>query len=69
MIAHAMSVGILLIGVVEAIGKQKRAFLSTSEETYNGGYYKVAWIDVSVPKKIRWAWIALYLDPKLRASG
>ncbi|KAK1677490.1 hypothetical protein QYE76_038338 [Lolium multiflorum] len=52
MLAHAMSVGLLPAGVVEAIDKRRRAFLWTGEETYNEGSFKVAWDDVCVPKKL-----------------
>jgi hypothetical protein len=51
MLAHAMSVGLLPAGVVEAIDKRCRPFLWTGEEACDGGQCKVAWPDVCIPKK------------------
>ena len=49
---HAMSVGLLPAGAIEAIDKHHRAFLRTGEEAYTGGQCKVAWDDVSGAKDL-----------------
>jgi hypothetical protein len=37
MLAHAMGIGLLPAGVIEAIDKRRWAFLWTREESCNGG--------------------------------
>lgn len=52
MLAHTMSAGLLLAGVIEAIDKRHHAFLWTGEEVCHGGHCKVAWHEVCTPKNL-----------------